>query len=142
MGLFGTPADIIIDINLIIQYIVLLLLVVGYLRRRPLKNHGKIMASATLLNLATVFVIMAPALILNFASYPITILTHAMIGIAALLFGLLFTIRFLMTTRKGEPLACGSKNVMRLAILIWLASIIGGTFFYLEHYILSVVTTG
>ncbi len=40
MGIFGNPASIIIDVNLIIQWVIFVFLLVGYLNRSDLKTHG------------------------------------------------------------------------------------------------------
>ena len=135
MGLFGTTAPVLVDINLILQYVTLLLLVIGYVKRKPLKNHGYIMMSVLLITIGTTLLIMAPRLLDTLEVYGPNIIGHAGLGIAALLLGTLFSFRFINATRSGEPLLCGTKNLMRLALILWLLPIIFGTGLYVTLYI-------
>ncbi len=134
MGLFGTSADIFTDINLIIQYITLLLIIIGYLKRKPFKNHGFIMMTVTLLAVATSIVFMGPRLVIGWNGYESTIFAHAAVGIISIFLGAFLNFRFMRAMRNNQPLLCGSKNFMRIALLIWLSPIIGGTFFYVSTY--------
>jgi hypothetical protein len=136
MGIFGTSADIIIDVNLLVQYIVLVVLLVGVFYRKRSKKHGRLMFLATVVNVITVLVIMGPALIAKPTTYPPTIYAHTIFGMIAIVLGLLFSYRFWSALSEGKPFLCGSKNMMRIAILIWLLPIIGGTFFYIQQYVL------
>ncbi len=137
MGIFGNAADVIIDVNLIIQWIVFVILVLGYIKRRELVTHGRLMVVATIVNLITVLLVMGPSLIVNLGVFPITIIGHSAIGTLAVIFGLLFSFRFLMETRRGEPLKCGSRQMMRIAFVLWIVPVFFGTFFYVTFYILG-----
>ena len=136
MYLFGTSSSILFDINLIIQYIVLVILVVGVYKRGLRREHGRLMVAATSLNLITVFLIMAPALFLNLSLYNSTIFVHAALGMTVLLVSFVFIGRFGRAISTQSPLVCGSKNIMRLAIILWLLPLFGGTFVYLQLYVL------
>ena len=94
MGLFGTSADVLVDINLILQYVTLILLVFGYVKRRPLKNHGYIMMTVLLITVGTTLAVMAPRLLFVLGAYGPTIVVHAAIGIICILLGALFSTRF------------------------------------------------
>jgi hypothetical protein len=135
LGLFGNSAPILIDINLILQYVVLILLVVGYIKKKPFKTHGTFMALATILNLSTILLIMAPALIQYAAFYDATIYFHAIVGILVQVISLVFVLRFFMATRAGNPLMCGKRLHMYIAISLWFITVLGGTFFYLNAYV-------
>ncbi len=135
MGLFGTAAEVLVDINLVLQYVALVLLVVGYVKRKPFKNHGYIMISVLSITLGTTLFVMAPRLLATYALYGPNIIGHAAIGIISMLLGALFTIRFITAVRKGTPLACGTKNWMRLAFVLWLIPIIFGTGVYVTLYL-------
>jgi hypothetical protein len=135
MGILGTSADILIDVNLILQYVVLAILLIGVFYRKRSKQHGRLMFLATLFNMITVLVIMGPALFTNPTTYPLTIYAHAFIGIIAIFLGLLFSYRFWSALSEGKPFLCGSKRVMIFAILMWIGPIIGGTIFYIQQYV-------
>ena len=136
MGIFGNPASIIIDVNLIIQYVIFIFLLVGYVKRRELKTHGYLMVVALILNLVTTLLIMAPSLVLNLGTLPITVLPHAAVGTLAILLGLLFTFKFLMAQRSSQPLACGTSGMMKLAFVLWIVPVFFGTFLYVTIYVL------
>jgi len=137
MGIFGNSASIFVDLNLIAQMATLVLLVVGYTKKRSLKLHGRIMSTVTLITLVTILLVMGPSLVLEFRTYESTILIHAGAGSVATLLGLIFSVRFNRALRSGKPLYCGKKNMMRLAFILWLFPILGGTYLYLTRYILG-----
>ncbi|MHA2322397.1 MAG: hypothetical protein ACXACG_12165, partial [Candidatus Thorarchaeota archaeon] len=127
MGIFGNPASIIIDVNLIIQWVIFVFLLLGYLKRRDLKTHGYLMVVALILNLVTTLFVMAPSLVLNLATLPITVLPHSAVGTLAILFGLLFSFKFLVALRNNEPLACGTRRNMLIAFALWIVPVFFGT---------------
>lgn len=144
MGIFGTSAGIIFDINLVMQLVLLIFLVAGVVLKRPRKRHGIIMASATLANLATILLIMGPSLVRNFGAIiadplsagAMTTIAHAMLGTITILLGLLFGFRFFSATRGSKPLACGTKRTMVVTILLWLVTLSAGLAFYIYYYVL------
>jgi uncharacterized membrane protein YozB (DUF420 family) len=136
MGFLGTAAEIIFDVNLVIQWIIFVFLILGYIKKSDLRTHGVLMVLTTIVGLVTTLVIMAPALIMNWGLYNITILGHAAIGIIAILLGLLFSYRYLMATRSGGALDCGNRSRMRIALVLWIVPVFFGTFTYLMLYVL------
>jgi hypothetical protein len=135
MGIFGNTAPILVDINLILQYVVLILLIVGYVKRKPYKIHGRIMSIVTLLTFATILLIMSPSLVLNFGEYELTIFIHVGVGILATLLGFIFSLRFNKALRSGQPFTCGTRYQMWLTFILWLIPLLGGTFLYLTRYV-------
>ncbi|MFW9851159.1 MAG: hypothetical protein ACFFF4_18685 [Candidatus Thorarchaeota archaeon] len=146
MVIFGTSSDLIFDINLIIQLFLLLFLVIGvYIKRvkRVTKNHGYIMALATISNLLMTLLIMAPSLIINWGAIvsnptnPGVIITliHVVVGLTAIIGGLLFSIRFLFALRRGKGFSCGKRRSMLVVAGFWTLSIIFGLSFYLYYYL-------
>lgn len=135
MGLFGTAAPILIDINLVLQYITLILLVVGYIKKKPFKTHGYIMLSMLLITVGTTLLVMAPRLLMTYTSYGPTVIVHASFGIVCILLGTLFSYRFITAVRNEKPLLCGTKNMMRLAFILWLVPILAGTMMYVALYV-------
>jgi hypothetical protein len=136
MGLFGNPAEVIIDVNLIVQWVVFVIILLGYVKRRPLETHGRLMVIATIINLVTALLIMGPSLVLNWALLPITALAHSAVGTLAILLGLLYSYRFLIATRTGGPLACGNRRMMRIAFILWIVPVFFGTFLYVSIYVM------
>jgi hypothetical protein len=144
MVLFGTSAELIFDINLIIQIVFLTLLIIGYLQRRTWKYHGIIMAIATLAMITTVLLIMLPSLIANwtvillFPTLPSSIVTllHAIFGIMAIAAGLTYTIKFIYFSTTSKPLTCGTRTQMRIQFTIWILAFVFGLAFYLYAYVL------
>ncbi|MFW9870903.1 MAG: hypothetical protein ACFFEL_14835 [Candidatus Thorarchaeota archaeon] len=136
MGLFGNSASIIVDVNLIIQWVIFVFLLIGYLKRRELKTHGYLMVVALILNVVTTLLVMAPSLVLNSSTLPITVYPHAIVGTLAILFGLLFSFKFLTELRSNQPLVCGTKRNMRIAFILWIVPVFFGTFLYVTIYIL------
>ncbi|MHA2405575.1 MAG: hypothetical protein ACXACH_02335, partial [Candidatus Hermodarchaeia archaeon] len=62
MVLFWSTAELIFDINFIIQIILIILLVIGATQKQTCKYHGTIMGVATISMLITVLIIMGPSL--------------------------------------------------------------------------------
>ena len=134
MGFLGNSAPLIVDVNLVLQYVVLLLIIIGYIKKKPYKTHGQLMALATIINLITILTIMAPILIQYSSLLPPTIYLHAVVGGLASILSLIFVFRFFIATRAGQPLACGKRWQMFLVLIFWFIPILGGTFFYISTY--------
>lgn len=135
MVLLGSSAPILVDINLILQYITLILLIVGYVKRKPFKTHGYLMLLVLVITVSTTLTIMAPRLLATFSVYGYLIIGHASIGIISMLLGILFSARFILALRNNKPLTCGTKNMMRLALILWIIPIFAGTMLYFTLYI-------
>jgi hypothetical protein len=143
LGIFGTSAAPIYNANLVVQVILAVMLAVGIVRRRTLKQHGAIMATATALNLVATLLVMAPSLIRNFgaiAPQPFTLgvgitIAHSVAGSIAIFFGLLFSLRFLRGVKGSKPLACGTRRLMLVTATLWLFSLGGGFAFYAYYYL-------
>jgi predicted ferric reductase len=135
MVLFGSSAPFLSDINLILQYITLVLLVIGYIKRKPFKTHGYLMIIVLLITVGTTLAIMAPALLIAFSVYGYLMLAHAAIGTIAMILGCLFAIRFILAVRNQKPLTCGTKTMMRLALILWVMPMLSGTIEYVILYL-------
>ncbi|MFW9907047.1 MAG: hypothetical protein ACFFEF_00615 [Candidatus Thorarchaeota archaeon] len=136
MGIFGTAAPIIVDFNLILQYVTFILLIVGYVKRKPFKNHGYIMLTVLLITVGTTLTVMAPRLLDALAYIGLGVIGHAAVGIIFILLGTLFAIRFITAVRSGKPLKCGTKNMMRIALVLWIIPMLFGTLLYIMAYVL------
>jgi hypothetical protein len=134
MVLFGSSAPLLVDINLILQYVTLMLLIVGYIKRKPFKTHGTIMLSVLAITISTTILVMAPRILIALGSYGYPIIAHAVLGIVSIFFGSLFATRFITAIRNQKPLTCGTKNMMRLALILWIIPILSGTMMYITLY--------
>lgn len=134
MVLFGSSAPLLVDINLILQYASLVLLIVGYVKRKPYKTHGNLMIVVLLLTVGTTVLIMAPRLLGVLSIYGDMVLVHAGIGVMAMILGTLFALNFAKALQTKQPLTCGTKNMMRLALILWTIPILFGTFMYTTLY--------
>ncbi|MFX1566693.1 MAG: hypothetical protein ACFFCH_11955 [Promethearchaeota archaeon] len=144
MVLFGSTAQLIFDINLIIQIILILLLTIGVFQKRTLKYHGTIMGVATLSMLVTVLLIMGPSLATNLPVlilFPTSMgslvtLVHVFFGSIVLIIGLIFTMRFLYFATSKKPLVCGTRTQMRIQITIWFLAFLFGLAFFVYFYVI------
>ena len=134
MVLSGSSAPLLVDVNLILQYITLVLLIIGYVKRKPFKTHGYIMVIVLLITVGATLLIMAPRIWVTFAVYGYLIIFHATLGTLSMILGTVFAIRFIIATRNQQPLVCGSKNWMRLALILWIIPILAGTAMYFTLY--------
>ena len=133
--LLGSSAPILVDINLILQYITFILLIIGYIKRKPFKTHGYLMMVVLLITVGTTLLIMVPRLLYAFSIFGYVIIIHATIGIIAILLGSLFAGRFILAIRNNKPLTCGTRNMMRLALLLWIIPILAGTWIYTGYLV-------
>jgi len=95
-GLLGTRASLQADANLIFQVVIFLLLILGFVlaRKRNLTYHERIMKIVAVLNLASIFLVMVPSIIVSLVPllsyYPVigsTVLVHALFGGLAAILG-------------------------------------------------------
>ncbi len=146
MGILGTQADTIFDVNLIIQTLLIAVLLIGYYSMKPrrlLKRHGMIMAIGTIVNLAAVLSIMLPSLILNWnavASDPtnpgvLITIVHVVAGTIAILVASRFSFRFFLSVQRNTPLICGTRRFMYTTLASWLTSLGLGYGFYIFYYL-------
>ena len=143
-GLFGTRAVLQTDIDLILQFVVLAVLLVGvYGRKRHVKRHTGFMAAAALLQLATFLEFMGPALLNNFFSFFIKELTtplvivfliHAFTGTVTLVLG--FGLILAWATQANNIASCfRRKRLMLYTAIIWTISVALGIVGYLIGYV-------
>ena len=144
MALLNNLFALIATTSLTIQFIVLFLLVYGYLLKRRLKfrQHGITMAVAVVLHLAMVFVIMIPSFV--FAVFPEYIvrspleltsiigLVHEVAGALAISLGvwLVASWRF----RRDFKGCFNKKKIMLGTMIIWVAALLFGIALYTIFY--------
>jgi|WetSurMetagenome_2_1015567.scaffolds.fasta_scaffold21363_5 uncharacterized membrane protein YozB (DUF420 family) len=142
-GLFGTRAVLQTDIDLILQFVVLALLLVGLIgRKRKVHWHVGVMAAAALLELGTFLDFMGPAFVnnLNFFMMELTMplvivfLIHAFTGTVTLVLG--FGLILAWATQSNSIASCyRRKRLMRYTTIIWTISVALGVMGYLIGYV-------
>jgi len=138
-GLFGTRAEILPDLNLLLQIIILIILFVAVRVVRPrtqvsLQRHGRFMTIAVVLNAISILLVMGPSLAKNFdyalaepstIGFPLTLIHHSL-GIIAEILGAVLIFKKFGNVRMW----------MRLTFILWLISWVLGIYFYLFYYVL------
>jgi hypothetical protein len=127
------------DINFIIQIALIALLIFGAIQKPNRRRHGTIMAIATIVNLATLAIIMLPAFFIKWAliglhNLTVIMIIHVIVGGVAIAIGLVFSIRFLIFLSRNKDFNCGTKMGMRIVNLTWLVSFVLGLVFYFVFY--------
>ncbi|HEX7482686.1 MAG TPA: hypothetical protein VF350_04400 [Candidatus Bathyarchaeia archaeon] len=140
MALLNNPVAIIITISLVIQIIVLLLLVYGYWLKKKMKfrNHGIVMALATVLHLALVLYVMIPSFVEAVIPKYIVLTPLAITSIVGLIHGILGTIALSLGVwfvaswgfRKNIKGCINKKKIMSKTIIVWITSLIFGIMLY------------
>ena len=144
MGLLGTHAGILADLNLIIQLMMLCVLIFGRSRAKG-KNfglHGRMMAVAVVLNAASLATVMLPSLMLGLgflvtnSTNPISIITilHAIIGTIAELLGIYLVLKWRFSKTFVECIK--NKRLMNPTIILWITTALLGVILYIGFYII------
>lgn len=138
-NLLGTFAPLSSDISLIIQVtgILVLLLAVFRIKSRVFLQHAYLMLACTILNTASVALVMIPvawALIRGVAisGFMVFVLVHAITGITVL--ALSYYLMWIWKLDKPGP-CFKQKNKMRLLSVAWVAEVVAGILVYYLLYI-------
>ena len=143
LGIFGTSALLITDINLLVQIVSFLVLLVGviYKIKGKFKIHGLLMGLAVLLHFITFVIVMGPSF-----SEGIDFLTtstadvgvqatwiHAITGGIAMILGIILV--GLWIVNSSNVAGCVKrKRIMDITVLMWALSLIFGIVTYLSFY--------
>ncbi len=145
MGILGTGASTVADINLIAQLVIIALLAEGWIISRDKKRirvHGQLMVAAVLINAAAIALVMVPSLILGLGAItsdplgpgPLISVIHSAIGTVAWLLG-----AYLSWTWGLKPatVECFKrKRLMKPVTYLWLLAAVLGVGFYVYYYVL------
>lgn len=137
-GLFGTNASVSSDLNLILQIVLLVLLLAGFIlgKRKTgnsLKLHGRLMTVLVALNALAILLIMGPSLFTNFGAavgeistigFPLTWLHHS-IGLVAEILGAVLVFKKFGNVRRW----------MRTTLFLWFVALLFGIGFYVVYYL-------
>lgn len=143
-GIFGTKANLISDLNLVLQIIILfvLLVSVSLKKRRDFKRHGSLMGFAVILNAISFFLVMGPSLVGSadliqrefYSAGVLTTLAHAVTGSLAEILGVWLVGEWLL--RSFEIKACVKrKRVMQVTVSLWFIAAILGISLYIIYYL-------
>ena len=128
------------QLNLYMQLIIIVGLTVGLLlsKKKKLIQHGWLMLILTLLNLASIIVVMMPVAYqlltrLTLSSFSLITILHALMGLIVLI----LSIRLLVIWRfqKPGPTCYKLKDQMLKLYLFWVAEVILGIALYFQLYI-------
>ena len=128
------------QLNLYIQLIIVIGLTIGLFlsRKKKLVQHGWLMLVLTLLNLASIIVVMAPVayrllIMLSISSFSLITVLHALFGLVVLF----LSMRILLFWRFRKPgLTCYKmKNQMLKLYLFWVAEVILGIAIFYQLYV-------
>lgn len=146
-GIFGTRAPFLADLNLILQVFIAALLLFGYrtIRQGAVPRHRKIMISAVAINLLAISFLMIPSNFLLYQPYrygtladlvDLTIHFHMIGGTVLMLLALYLIASMYNYPRPNRLRVPYFKTLMRLLLVLWLATMVGGFFNYALKYIL------
>ena len=138
LGLFGTSASVFSDLNLILQIVLLVLLLTGFIlgKRKTgssLILHGRLMTVLVVLNALSILLIMGPSLFANLGAaveevfvvgFPLTLLHHS-IGLIAEILGAVLVFKKFGNVRRW----------MRTTFLLWLVALLSGMGFYVVYFL-------
>jgi uncharacterized membrane protein YozB (DUF420 family) len=140
MAFLNNPVALTITVSLIIQIIVLILLITGYMLKKKLefRQHGIIMTTAVILHLSMVFYVMIPSLVLAVIPdfifvAPLQIVSiiaiiHVILGASTATLGI-----FLVGSwhfQKSIEGCIRRKKYMLKTLSIWIATLIFGITLY------------
>jgi uncharacterized membrane protein YozB (DUF420 family) len=142
-GLLGTRAVMQTDINLILQFVGLVLLLAGLvIRKRRVRWHLGVMAVASLLELATFLEFMGPVFFNNLTFFRtqltmpmvMAFLIHAITGTVTMVLG--FGLILAWATHASTTAPCyRRKRLMLLTASIWSVSVAFGVVGYFLAYV-------
>lgn len=138
-SLFGTRASISRDLNLLLQFIILIILLVGVKFGKEktvssLKRHGNTMTLAVILNAVSILLVMGPSFVENLGAvlaelsqrgFPLTLVHHSF-GLIAEILGIILVFKKFGTVRVW----------MRVTAAVWFVSLALGIVFYVWYYVI------
>nr|MBC7244570.1 DUF420 domain-containing protein [Chloroflexota bacterium] len=142
-GILGTRANLIADINLILQVAILVILIVGVFqaKRRKFQVHHTWMTVAIIANAVLIIAIMNPSFfrILPFAlrnpgaDKPTVLWPHMLLGAVAELLGV-YTVLSGNMGQSGTQRRRNFKWLMRVTFLLWFLALVAGIVLYMVWY--------
>jgi len=145
-GLFNPNATLSADFTLLLQIVIFLVLLAGFVMakaKRDFMKHGAIMGVAVVLHTASILGVMVPSLLGSsglFESWsgnlPLALASHAALGIFVEILGAYLILAWALRRRDVKP-CFKRKNAMRVALVCWLIELILGAYVYILLYVPS-----
>ena len=137
--LLSSSAPLSSDISMILQLVALGLILVGFavVKKKSFKGHGMLMFLATLVNLASILVVMVPvALNIGDTSLPgFNFLFRSHIVLGLLVIGGAAYIVADWRFQNPGPTCFQRKNWMLTLTMFWIAELVVGMMLYMKLYI-------
>jgi len=123
--------------SLIVQIFVLAIILLGYIyfRRKNLWLHGVLLVIATAIYSAAIFTIMVPLFLASPQNYipnlgivGIGNSFHIVLGCISEILAVFISARWIIN--RFDSRGCAGKELMRLTMLLWLASLLSGILTY------------
>jgi purine-cytosine permease-like protein len=143
-GFLGTAASLRSDLVLITTWLLLIVAIIGFFqaRKQRFDTHESIMPWAVLLNWIPILIVMIPVILRILTSgvhpagsaYFTQIFLHSGLGLVTQLL-LTYTVVRMKWAPNLPP-----KNplwLMRIALILWVLTVLGGTYFYLVAYVMG-----
>jgi len=142
-GILGTQANLLVDINLLVQVAVLFMLCAGawLARKGRLNAHQTLMTAAVVINAAAIVFVMDPSFFrllpvsLHDAAAPraLALWSHVLFGVVAEVMGVYVVIRT-KTEASTTPNKVNMRRIMALTLLFWIVALLAGIAFYFLSY--------
>ena len=145
VGLFNPNAFFLSDLNLLLQIVLFVVLLVGFLLakyKRSFRNHGVTMLAALVLHTILIFGVMLPSLLslkagllANLSStLALSTIPHAILGTIVEVFAIYLVGTFLFN--HGDVKSCfKNKRRMQLTLILWFLEVILGIYIYFLLYV-------
>ena len=139
--LLGGSADLIYDINVLLQAAILIIILFALHRKmkRKFVLHGNLMMFALVLHLLLVFIVMIPSwlryagAVLSLPALGAVIIIHSVLGTAAAAMGIAIIVAWKST--PAAKMGCmRRKRLMLPTALLWISSLVLGMVFYAIAY--------
>lgn len=140
---FSSTAVSVADLNLILQTTALALVIIGWRRavKKRVRQHGKIMTVAVVLNFASILLIMGPSFFLGlgfimsnpFNSISLVSISHHGLGLLAELLGIYMVYKWRF--QKSFTFCYRHQNLMKIIIITWATTNILGIVIYVYLFL-------
>jgi uncharacterized membrane protein YozB (DUF420 family) len=142
LGLFNPNAVFLSDVNLLLQFAILVILILSFYfqRGRIYPKHGVTMAIAVTLHTIAIFGIMLPSLFALTSSFgtsivrSLAVLPHAILGSLVEILGLYLVLTWALHRREIK-VCSENKRFMKPTFILWLLELAIGIYVYIVLYV-------
>jgi uncharacterized membrane protein YozB (DUF420 family) len=143
-GLFNLTAPLYADLALVLQIVVYLVFLAGFVlvkTRRNYARHGAIMSVAIVLHTISILMVMVPSLLSSgglfenlLGNLQLAILAHATLGTLVEILGLYVVLAWALHYKDVKP-CFRRKTTMRVLAVLWTIAIVLGVYVYILLYV-------